>query len=101
MRIGRRRALSSPSKATGPRASAATGGKKRITVPAKPQSIAVLPDPARGKAMTDVELTNWADQVLKKRIENVRGVGASTLVGGTSCRAWPPWPAHRWPAAAA
>ena len=28
-------------------------------------------------------LTNWADQVLKKRLENVRGVGSVTLVGGT------------------
>ena len=46
-------------------------------------SIAVLPDPARGKPMTDVELTNWADQVFKKRLENVRGVGSVALVGGT------------------
>ncbi|GAB4213320.1 MAG: efflux RND transporter permease subunit [Rhodoferax sp.] len=28
-------------------------------------------------------LTRWADQVLKKRLENVRGVGAVTLVGAT------------------
>ena len=33
--------------------------------------------------MSAVELTNWADQVLKKRLENVRGVGSVTLVGGT------------------
>ena len=33
--------------------------------------------------MSPVELTNWADQVLKKRLENVRGVGSVTLVGGT------------------
>ncbi len=46
-------------------------------------SLAVLPDAARGKAMTAVELTNWADQTLKKRLENVRGVGSVTLVGGT------------------
>jgi hydrophobic/amphiphilic exporter-1 (mainly G- bacteria), HAE1 family len=46
-------------------------------------SLAVLPDPGQGKAMTSVELTNWADQVLKKRLENVRGVGSVTLVGGT------------------
>ncbi|MDO8375172.1 MAG: efflux RND transporter permease subunit, partial [Polaromonas sp.] len=32
---------------------------------------------------TAVELTNWADQVLKKRLENVRGVGSVSLVGGT------------------
>ena len=47
-------------------------------------SLAVLPDAARGaKPLTPVELTNWADQVLKKRLENVRGVGSVTLVGGT------------------
>jgi hydrophobic/amphiphilic exporter-1 (mainly G- bacteria), HAE1 family len=46
-------------------------------------SVAVLPDESRGRPMTAVELTNWADQVLKKRLENVRGVGSVTLVGGT------------------
>jgi HAE1 family hydrophobic/amphiphilic exporter-1 len=33
--------------------------------------------------MNAVELTTWADQVLKKRLENVRGVGSVALVGGT------------------
>jgi HAE1 family hydrophobic/amphiphilic exporter-1 len=33
--------------------------------------------------MSAIELTNWADQVLKKRLENVRGAGAVTLVGAT------------------
>lgn len=47
-------------------------------------SVAVLPDATGGnKALSPVELTNWADQVLKKRLENVRGVGSVTLVGGT------------------
>lgn len=46
-------------------------------------SLAVLPDAGKGKAMSAVELTNWADQILKKRLENVRGVGSVTLVGGT------------------
>ena len=46
-------------------------------------SVAVLPDAAKGTPMTAVELTNWADQVLKKRLENVRGVGSVVLVGGT------------------
>jgi hydrophobic/amphiphilic exporter-1 (mainly G- bacteria), HAE1 family len=48
-------------------------------------SLAVLPDTAKGtvKPMSAVELTNWADQVLAKRLENVRGVGSVTLVGGT------------------
>jgi HAE1 family hydrophobic/amphiphilic exporter-1 len=56
----------------------------RFDPPAAPiWSLAVLPDAAQGKAMSAVELTNWADQVLKKRLENVRGVGSVTLVGGT------------------
>jgi HAE1 family hydrophobic/amphiphilic exporter-1 len=48
-------------------------------------SVAVLPDSsvANAKAMTAVELTNWAEQTFKKRLENVRGVGSATLVGGT------------------
>ncbi|AYQ26687.1 MULTISPECIES: efflux RND transporter permease subunit [unclassified Polaromonas] len=47
-------------------------------------SVAVLPDSSKGgNALTAVELTNWADQVLKKRLENVRGAGSVTLVGGT------------------
>ncbi|MGE3347810.1 MAG: efflux RND transporter permease subunit [Ramlibacter sp.] len=46
-------------------------------------SLAVLPDASKGKAMSAIELTNWADQVLKKRLENVRGVGSVSLVGGT------------------
>jgi HAE1 family hydrophobic/amphiphilic exporter-1 len=43
-------------------------------------SVAVLPEP---NGPTAAELTNWADQTLKKRLENVRGVGSVTLVGGT------------------
>jgi HAE1 family hydrophobic/amphiphilic exporter-1 len=47
-------------------------------------SLAVLPNSAKGaRPMSPVELTNWADQVLKKRLENVRGVGSVSLVGGT------------------
>ncbi|MEJ8846180.1 efflux RND transporter permease subunit [Variovorax rhizosphaerae] len=50
-------------------------------------SVAVLPDAATsapsGRQPSAIELTNWADQVLKKRLENVRGVGSVTLVGGT------------------
>ncbi len=45
-------------------------------------SVAVLP--AGGSTpMSAAELTNWSDQVLKKRLENVRGAGAVTIVGGT------------------
>ncbi|OIN92601.1 MAG: nodulation protein NolG [Comamonadaceae bacterium CG1_02_60_18] len=47
-------------------------------------SVAVLPDASSSAAaMTPVELTNWAEQVAKKRFENVRGVGAVSLVGGS------------------
>ena len=46
-------------------------------------SLAVLPDARAGKTLSAVELTSWSEQVLKKRLENVRGVGAVTLVGGT------------------
>ncbi|WP_294769133.1 efflux RND transporter permease subunit [uncultured Rhodoferax sp.] len=47
-------------------------------------SVAVLPDNAAGaKAPSAVELTNWAEQTFKKRLENVRGVGSVTVVGGT------------------
>ncbi|MBB3179031.1 efflux RND transporter permease subunit [Variovorax sp. Sphag1AA] len=46
-------------------------------------SVAVLPEGDKNKQPSAVELTNWADQVLKKRLENVRGVGSVTLVGGT------------------
>ena len=35
------------------------------------------------RPLSPVELTNWADQYLKKRLENVRGVGSVALVGGT------------------
>ena len=50
-------------------------------------SVAVLPDSGKdgdkAKPPSAVDLTNWADQVLKKRLENVRGVGSVSLVGGT------------------
>jgi len=45
-------------------------------------SVAVLPETTKEK-LSAVELTNWADQILKKRLENVRGAGSVTLVGGT------------------
>jgi len=43
-------------------------------------SVAVLP---QGGTLSPVELTNWAEQTLKKRLENVRGVGSVTVVGGS------------------
>ncbi len=39
---------------------------------------------ARGVAPTPQELTTWATQVLQKRLENVRGVGSVSVVGGVS-----------------
>ena len=44
-------------------------------------SLAVLPE--EGANRSAVDLTTWAEQVLKKRLENVRGVGAVNLVGAT------------------
>ena len=44
-------------------------------------SLAVLPDEKSNRSA--VELTTWAEQILKKRLENVRGVGAVNLVGAT------------------
>ena len=50
-------------------------------------SVAVLPtgdaSTPGAKSLSAVELTNWTDRVLKKRLENVRGVGSVTVVGGT------------------
>ena len=47
-------------------------------------SLAVVPQAtAQGSTLSAVEITNWSEQVLKKRLENVRGVGSVTLVGGT------------------
>ena len=50
-------------------------------------SLAVITEksslPEGVKPPSQVELTNWADQVLKKRLENVRGVGSVVVVGGT------------------
>ncbi|MDT8991838.1 efflux RND transporter permease subunit [Curvibacter sp. APW13] len=45
-------------------------------------SVALIPDTKAG-APSAVELTNWAEQTFKKRLENVRGVGSVTVVGGT------------------
>ena len=44
-------------------------------------AVAVVP-PQTGGA-DPVALTSWAEQVLKKRLENVRGVGSVTLVGAS------------------
>jgi hydrophobic/amphiphilic exporter-1 (mainly G- bacteria), HAE1 family len=46
-------------------------------------NVAVLADDTgTGKATSPQELTTWATQVLQKKLENVRGVGAVTVVGG-------------------
>ena len=47
-------------------------------------SLAVIPQPQAGQTpLSATEITNWSEQVLKKRLENVRGVGSVTLVGAT------------------
>ena len=45
-------------------------------------SVAVLPDSTAGaKPMSAAQLSSWADNVLRRQLENMRGVGAVTLVG--------------------
>ncbi|WP_439112671.1 efflux RND transporter permease subunit [Hydrogenophaga sp.] len=46
-------------------------------------SLAVIPEAVNGQTPSAVAVTTWAEQTLKKRLENVRGVGSVTLVGGT------------------
>ena len=46
-------------------------------------NVAVLSEGGKGApAQSPQELTTWARQVLQKRLENVRGVGSVSLVGG-------------------
>jgi HAE1 family hydrophobic/amphiphilic exporter-1 len=46
-------------------------------------NVAVLADAAAGAPVkSPQELTTWATQVLQKRLENVRGVGSVSVVGG-------------------
>ena len=47
-------------------------------------SLAVFPDAQNDTQRTSlVELTNYSEQVIKKRLENVRGVGAVNVLGGS------------------
>ncbi|NDD01445.1 MAG: efflux RND transporter permease subunit, partial [Betaproteobacteria bacterium] len=47
-------------------------------------SLAVIPEARKdGSSTSLVELTNFAEQVLKKRLENIRGVGAVNVIGGS------------------
>jgi HAE1 family hydrophobic/amphiphilic exporter-1 len=47
-------------------------------------SLAVIPETAStAGAPSLVELTNFTEQVLKKRLENVRGVGTVNVIGGS------------------
>ena len=63
-----------------PQASSAPLNSERGSAPPKAREATSV---GAAAVMSPVELTNWADQVLKKRLENVRGAGAVTLVGGT------------------
>lgn len=46
-------------------------------------SLAVISDPSDPQALDAAQTTAWANQVLRKELENVRGVGAVSLVGNT------------------
>jgi HAE1 family hydrophobic/amphiphilic exporter-1 len=47
-------------------------------------NVAVLSKAEAAPAPTPQAMTTWAEQVLKKRLENVRGVGAVSVVGGVN-----------------
>ena len=64
-RSGRVRMWGSPSKATGPSASAATGGTNRITVPASPQSTA--PPPVEGAGRDPPVVPGGVDRGTERR----------------------------------
>ena len=81
--------VSAPSGGSAPRAAGERGGQLSSTA-GPPQGVSApsggsAPRAAaqRGGVISPVELTNWADQVLKKRLENVRGVGRVNLVGAS------------------
>ena len=47
-------------------------------------SLAVFPESQKDAKTTSlVELTNYAEQIIKKRLENVKGVGAVNVLGGS------------------
>ncbi|MDP4609227.1 MAG: efflux RND transporter permease subunit, partial [Burkholderiaceae bacterium] len=46
-------------------------------------SLAVISDATNPQALDAAQTTAWADQVLRKQLENVRGVGSVALVGNT------------------
>ena len=46
-------------------------------------SLAVISDTTNPEALDAAQTTAWADQVLRKKLENVRGVGSVSLVGNT------------------
>ncbi len=54
----------------------------RTVAPATNSPGAAGPSHGASAPRSAVELTNWTDQVLKKRLENVRGVGSVSIVGG-------------------
>lgn len=68
--------------AGGPTQGASAPGAGAAATPSSAGGSAPRAAGERGSSVSPVELTSWADQVLKKRLENVRGVGAVNLVGG-------------------
>ena len=74
-RIGRAYACSSPSKATGPSASTASGGTNRITVPARPQSTVPPPvKPAGGVTRHPSADSSMSTPRRPQRVAHQRGV---------------------------
>ena len=82
--IGRLRACGSPSKATGPSASAATGGRNRITVPASPQSTVASPRSVAGRDQPVGRLGVVAGDVLDRRRRASAGPAPSAACRGSA-----------------
>ena len=80
--IGRSRARGSPSKRTGPSASAATGGTKRMTVPASPQSTVAAAAQAVVRADRHVlAVDRDRDAEGAQRADHQRGVAGGQRAG--------------------
>ena len=69
-----------PDAKAGQKAPSATGPPQGASAPSGGSAPRAAGE--RGGLISAVELTNWADQTLRKRLENVRGVGAVNLIGG-------------------
>src|SRR5256885_2322174 len=86
--MGRSRARGSPSNRISPSASAAAGGTNRITVPARPQSIAA--GPRKPLCRPKVTVPSAEDSTGTPRARNAASISAESRLPGTPCTAASP-----------